>query len=368
MKMLVAFCTNASVFQENQILNPDIARLYPGALWIVFFASVAKKHGIEVVTGDVAIARLKKGACESSKVLVIQDDDCPLGLELIQLGARAFVLTCFESPLYAYNFYNNLVQVSNVFEHRILFRGSHSNTSILGLNHDLHFPCFSFESQMNCLPWERRRFLVMIAANKYWKPQRSKMRHIIASVRDVILGRPLYKSGDAQEKQLHDKRLEVIEYFGSKSKSMDLFGYGWDNISTLPRAWQSKLENIIANLSPSVCDDKQQIMSNYKFAICFENMSYPGYITEKIIDCFHAGVIPIYLGAPDIGDFIPKVAFIDMRAYENLNVLHEHLMHIDRIDAMNMVDAGQAFLSSSDGVEYSYEGFAKNVFSLIEEV
>jgi hypothetical protein len=32
----------------------------------------------------------------------------------------------------------------------------------------------------------------------------------------------------------------------------------------------------------------------------------PGYITEKIFDCFIAGVVPVYLGWDGAGRFIPK--------------------------------------------------------------
>lgn len=44
-------------------------------------------------------------------------------------------------------------------------------------------------------------------------------------------------------------------------------------------------------------DDKVSFMSNYKFAICPENMDTEGYVTEKIFDAILAGCIPIYNGS-----------------------------------------------------------------------
>ncbi len=44
--------------------------------------------------------------------------------------------------------------------------------------------------------------------------------------------------------------------------------------------------------------DKIEFMRPYKFCIAFENSSCPGYVTEKIMDCFIAGCIPIYWGSP----------------------------------------------------------------------
>ncbi|TDQ19583.1 glycosyl transferase family 10 (putative fucosyltransferase) [Algoriphagus boseongensis] len=53
--------------------------------------------------------------------------------------------------------------------------------------------------------------------------------------------------------------------------------------------------------------DKIEFMRPYKFCIAYENSSYPGYVTEKIMDCFIAGCIPIYWGSPCIEkDFNPK--------------------------------------------------------------
>lgn len=46
------------------------------------------------------------------------------------------------------------------------------------------------------------------------------------------------------------------------------------------------------------------VYSQYKFVICFENSKTDGYVTEKIFNVFLSGAIPIYDGAPNIGDYI----------------------------------------------------------------
>lgn len=45
---------------------------------------------------------------------------------------------------------------------------------------------------------------------------------------------------------------------------------------------------------------KNEFLSAYKFNICFENLSMPGYITEKYFHAKAAGCIPIYWGDPEI--------------------------------------------------------------------
>ncbi|WP_233714264.1 glycosyltransferase family 10 domain-containing protein [Helicobacter trogontum] len=43
-------------------------------------------------------------------------------------------------------------------------------------------------------------------------------------------------------------------------------------------------------------DNKIEWLKSYKFNLCFENSSYPGYLTEKLFDAFLAGCVPIYWG------------------------------------------------------------------------
>jgi len=167
--------------------------------------------------------------------------------------------------------------------------------------------------------------------------------------------------------QLHDQRLSVIEYFGQHSE-IDIYGPCWQDITNLPSEWQNRLAGILEKTKPDKCADKQKISSEYKFSICFENLSYEGYVTEKIIDCFNAGVIPIYMGAPDINDFVPENSFIDFRDFGSLSDLNIYLKGLTNKQAMSMLDSGQKFLKSEDGYKFSYEGFSEEVNKMLTEV
>lgn len=48
------------------------------------------------------------------------------------------------------------------------------------------------------------------------------------------------------------------------------------------------------------------------FALCFENSSHPGYVTEKILHAFYAGAIPIYYGSPTIARDFNENTFVDV--------------------------------------------------------
>ena len=64
--------------------------------------------------------------------------------------------------------------------------------------------------------------------------------------------------------------------------------------------------------------DKFQFLSSYKFSIAMENTEGDGYISEKLIDSFLAGTIPIYYGDYMIDEYINLEAFILIRGENDI--------------------------------------------------
>lgn len=79
---------------------------------------------------------------------------------------------------------------------------------------------------------------------------------------------------------------------------------------------------------------KMDIISQYKFSVCFENSLYDGYYTEKLLHAKIAGNIPIYyLDKNYIKDFNPD-SCLNLIDFENM----EHLLEkIKEIDANDMI-------------------------------
>ena len=50
--------------------------------------------------------------------------------------------------------------------------------------------------------------------------------------------------------------------------------------------------------------NKIKFLSKYKFSIAMENSRGDGYLSEKIVDSFRAGTIPIYYGDYLVDEFI----------------------------------------------------------------
>ena len=84
----------------------------------------------------------------------------------------------------------------------------------------------------------------------------------------------------------HVKRLGWVERIGDQ---LDLYGRGFNEIA-----------------------DKEEGLCDYMFSVAIENGEYETYFTEKLLDCFATGTIPVYLGAPDIGDYFNKDGIIDL--------------------------------------------------------
>lgn len=364
----IAFCTDAAIFNENKILDEDLARKYPGSLWVQRLFCLADTHQVELVTGDIAVQKVHDGKWNAKDILVIQEDCAAHAQQLIELGAIPFLVLSLESPLYASKFYGNLAEIVSKFENRLLFRGSLSDEVKPGVNHVVYFPCFSIEEKKDdsILPWTSRKYMVMVAANKYWTIKRRYFRKLLAATRDFLYGRKSFLSTEVINSQLHDKRLELIEYFGGNG-DLALFGMYWDDIDNLPDNWKMRLSEIVKKMNPPSCQNKNKTIAQYKFALCLENMTALGYVTEKIIDCFYAGVIPVYCGAPDIVDFVPKQAFVHLADFASYDDLNTYLKNLTEEDALKIMTAGRAFLDSAAGKRHSFEGFAGSVMDMAQK-
>jgi hypothetical protein len=103
--------------------------------------------------------------------------------------------------------------------------------------------------------------------------EKSKMISMIASNKNMCAG--------------HRSRLDWIERF---KDNVDFYGRGFDTEITL----------------------KEEGLCDYMFSIAIENASYETYFTEKLLDCFATGTIPVYYGSPNIGDHFNKDGIIDL--------------------------------------------------------
>lgn len=107
-------------------------------------------------------------------------------------------------------------------------------------------------------------------------------------------------------------------------------------------------------------------MQRSKFTLCVENTQYPGCMTEKMIDCFRFGSVPLYLGPPDIGDMIDPSLFIDLRQFPESDALFSFIENFNEADYQQWrerLELHRADIRS----KHSISGFVKMVSNAVED-
>ena len=74
--------------------------------------------------------------------------------------------------------------------------------------------------------------------------------------------------------------------------------------------------------------DKKAFLSDYRFSIAAENSLHDGYITEKIMDAWAAGTIPIFYGSRYSTEMFNSKAFV-LADIDNLDATIEEVKHIN---------------------------------------
>ncbi len=77
---------------------------------------------------------------------------------------------------------------------------------------------------------------------------------------------------------------------------------------------------------------KEMFLRRCKFTIAFENISKPGYITEKLLHAFQSRTIPIYWGSPTVTRYFNPKAFINCQDYPNWDAVIAEIIRIDKDD------------------------------------
>jgi hypothetical protein len=100
-------------------------------------------------------------------------------------------------------------------------------------------------------------------------------------------------------------RLNWVEMIGDQ---IDLYGRGFNEIEL-----------------------KEEGLCDYMFSVVVENGFYNTYFTEKLLDCFATGTIPVYLGSPDIAEYFNPDGIINLS--EEFEVSEE--LYYSKMDAIN---------------------------------
>lgn len=79
---------------------------------------------------------------------------------------------------------------------------------------------------------------------------------------------------------------------------------------------------------------KMDVISDYRFSLCFENTIYPGYYTEKLLHAKIAGTIPIYYSDSNMKIDFNSNSCLNLNDYESMEHLLEKVKEIDNNEKM----------------------------------
>jgi len=177
---------------------------------------------------------------------------------------------------------------------------------------------------------------------------------------------------------LYPERVKSIRWFEAHAPhDFDLYGLDW-RMPVMRGGLVGKLERRIwralgrfVTLQPfpsyrGKVVHKHDVLARTRFSICYENArDLPGYITEKIFDCFFSGCVPVYWGASNISEHIPADCFIDRRNFNGTEDVYKFLKSISEDDFKEYQRCIAAFLESDAAYPFSSEFFAETIVNTI---
>lgn len=290
--------------------------------------STLNEQNIEVHTADYLLDGKIKGMVNDYYSLGLLNNYPKLtGRQDVRL--RAFLI--MEPPVVASRLYRALPELTRHFEQVYLHNTVGDGYSLNGVN----------QSRLHKLYWPQPAREVI----EPWWSNIDRLKRIV-----VINGNHIPRSFRGQ---LYGKRIEAMAHL-AKVGVVDLYGRGWDKWWSRRSMWPPYWWNyrILMSIYRGTCESKYEVLSRYRFSLCFENMAMNGYVTEKLFDCLYAGTIPLYLGAKDIGSIIPSGVYVDCRHFGSWEEMSDKVMSMSDSEIVAMREAGRAFIQSEDGLKY----------------
>lgn len=102
-------------------------------------------------------------------------------------------------------------------------------------------------------------------------------------------------------------------------------------------------------------------LDDYMFSIVIENNAIDNYFTEKILNCFAVGTVPIYLGCKNIGRFFNSDGIIRISKRTNISKLVGQLSQPSYDDRMHAIRENHRLCQQYEIIEdFIYEKYLEN--------
>lgn len=161
------------------------------------------------------------------------------------------------------------------------------------------------------------------------------------------------------------KRKEIAKWFVQKHpEKIKLYGKNW---KTLYNELSENDKHNFLKIDGGYISRKADAFSKSKYAIVFENNTGYGYISEKIFDAFFMGTVPIYWGAPDITDYIPKRCFINFNNFKSFDELYNYLNNMSDKEYKNYQQCILDYVKNFSDSPFSRESVKNKILSVLKD-
>lgn len=186
---------------------------------------------------------------------------------------------------------------------------------------------YCFNEDFGNIPFEERKLLTSISGNK----------------------------SSNHPDELYSEREKVITFFETHyPKDFDFYGTKWD---------KEKHPGYLGRV-----EKKVETYHKYRFAVCFENMkNISDYVTEKMLDCLTSGIVPVYAGAKNITDYVPKECFVDYFQFQNMQELADFLFSIDEETYYGYLKAAKEYIHSGNLKVFEGEEYARCIYDVLDK-
>ncbi|HQW58042.1 MAG TPA: glycosyltransferase family 10, partial [Gammaproteobacteria bacterium] len=247
--------------------------------------------------------------------------DFVLGIEPHDTNVPQFILNIVKLA-----FPDRNVVISNDRQPHLILRSEHIKTALSNLPEYQHWnaPYISFSQEYWTLAKQRYRKNAPPLAELVSRKPRKKREFYFPFIAWCGLSpERIYIDNKTRTKFLAyiasnciKKRDKLFSLIKSKKDSAEALGRCSNpNKTTFPGGW-GKLDHVYAH---------------YDFGFAMENHQVPGYITEKILNVFRGGAIPIYWGDSEtVKSYFNPKAYIDVGAFDSLEEAADYIVRLSR--------------------------------------
>lgn len=94
--------------------------------------------------------------------------------------------------------------------------------------------------------------------------------------------------------------------------------------------------DVFGKLTGNPVSTKLEVAKNYKYMLCFENDLYPGYITEKLLDAYLCGTVPLYWGLLGNEPYINRSSFINAADFQSISEFASYVANLSDQEFMDV--------------------------------